>query len=154
MKKIEIPMTATRLLSVYFPSAVFKMILTPNRQPNQAHFMVPIQYNKIDIQRYLTALYNVKVVKVNTMIMNIKNDNTRQRSRTKKAIVTLQDNFELPEFKREFRQLNMQSYPLQPYYKNLKHPDRMFMPNKGKTKFLLRHIERIEKQPIQKLMKK
>lgn len=141
-------------LQVYFPSAIFKLLLTKNRKPDQAHFMVPLHFNKIDIKEYLSKLYNVECTKVNTLIMQIKDPSTKnKKKRYKKAIVTLNESVELPVWEKDWKQLDLQAYRLRSYIENYKHPSRMFMPHKGKTKYILREIEKIEKTSLTPLLK-
>ncbi|KAI9297205.1 hypothetical protein K502DRAFT_288278 [Neoconidiobolus thromboides FSU 785] len=71
--------------------------------PNQVAFRVPLKTSKLDIRDYLYNLYQVKAVDVRTMIYQgtmTRNRATRRRTRnasTKKAIVTLENEFQYPE---------------------------------------------------------
>ena len=145
-------MSSNRL--VYFPSAVFKMILSKNREPNQAHFMVPLHFNKVDIKEYLDKIYDVKCTQVNTMIMHVKLNNSKEKRRYKKAIITMKEEVDLPEFEKDFRKLDTSAYKMRSYFQNYNHPERMFMPHKGKTKFMMKQIEKIEKVPLVNLIQK
>eukprot|EP00835_Amoeboradix_gromovi_P006110 NODE_662_length_5423_cov_0.101991.p5 type:complete len:173 gc:universal NODE_662_length_5423_cov_0.101991:1813-2331(+) len=143
----------SKRLQVFFPSAIFRMILSRNRDPDQAHFMVPLHFNKYDIKEYLSKLYDIKVKAVNTMIMQVQDKSTNKKKRYKKAIVTLEEAVTLPEFDKEWNKMDVQAYTLRPYFKNYNNPQRMFVPNKGKSKFLLKQVEKIEKRPLMHLLR-
>jgi ribosomal protein L23 len=87
--------------NIYFPNIIFKCVRS-NLPPNQVAFRVPTNLNKIDIQNYLTNIYNVGVKDVRTMIYEsetIRNPNGPgrwKRGKYKKAIVTLEEEFNFP----------------------------------------------------------
>lgn len=90
-------------LKVYFPNIIFKAIPDSRLGKNQAAFRVPLNVNKLDIKDYLTHIYNVTVTDVRTAVLPGKvtvNRYTGQKernSRTKKAIVTMKEDFEYPK---------------------------------------------------------
>lgn len=92
----------SRVEKVYLPNIVFKMVRAPNLQPNQVAFRVPPSCNKFDIHSYLTNIYGVNVQEVRTMNYptvrkKMRNGQYKKvESAYKKAIVTLDENFEWP----------------------------------------------------------
>ncbi|KAJ1836635.1 mitochondrial 54S ribosomal protein YmL41 [Coemansia sp. RSA 2706] len=89
-------------LRIYFPNIIFKIIPDARLGKNQAAFRVPLNINKLDIRDYLTHIYNVTVTDVRTAVLPGKlfvNRYTGQKertSRTKKAIVTMKEEFAYP----------------------------------------------------------
>ncbi|OMH79685.1 54S ribosomal protein L23, mitochondrial [Zancudomyces culisetae] len=87
---------------VHFPNLIFTIIRDNKLAPNQAAFKVPLNVNKFDIRDYLTHLYNVKVTDVRTLVLpgrTIIDKKTGQKTltkRVKKAVVTLDKDFEYP----------------------------------------------------------
>ncbi|OZJ03721.1 hypothetical protein BZG36_04154 [Bifiguratus adelaidae] len=84
------------LKKVYLPNIIFKMVRTPNLQPNQVAFRVPPNVNKLDITSYLTNIYNVTVKDVRTMnyptvVKRRTGREVKKSSAYKKAIVTVSD---------------------------------------------------------------
>ncbi|GAB5587446.1 mitochondrial 54S ribosomal protein YmL41 [Umbelopsis nana] len=90
------------LNKVYLPNLIFKMVRSPNLQPNQVAFRVPPKCNKFDIHSYLTNIYNVNVQEVRTMnyatrIKRRKDGRvTGREAAYKKAIVTIDEPFAYP----------------------------------------------------------
>ncbi|KAJ2805531.1 mitochondrial 54S ribosomal protein YmL41 [Coemansia guatemalensis] len=88
---------------IYFPNIVFKIIPDARLSKNQAAFRVPLNINKLDIKDYLTHIYNVTVTDVRTtvfpgkLVLNRRTGVKERQSRTKKAIVTIKEEFEYPE---------------------------------------------------------
>jgi ribosomal protein L23 len=92
------------LKKVYFPNIVFKLTRDPKLPPNQVAFRVPPRLNKLDIRDYLTNIYNINVVNVRTMNYQTYRSQTLgsielkpKKSKYKKAIVTLSEEFKLPD---------------------------------------------------------
>jgi len=92
------------LKKVYFPNIVFKLTRDPKLPPNQVAFRVPPRLNKFDIRDYLTNIYNLDVVNVRTMNYQTYRSETigsvemrKKKSKYKKAIVTLSEEFKLPD---------------------------------------------------------
>ncbi|KAJ1728548.1 mitochondrial 54S ribosomal protein YmL41 [Coemansia biformis] len=89
-------------LKIYFPNIVFKIIPDTRLARNQAAFRVPLNINKLDIKDYLTHIYNVTVMDVRTVVfpgklaLNRFTGQKERRSRTKKAIVTMKEEFQYP----------------------------------------------------------
>ncbi|CAM0140296.1 mitochondrial 54S ribosomal protein YmL41 [Umbelopsis sp. WA50703] len=90
------------LNKVYLPNIIFKMVRSPNLQPNQVAFRVPPKCNKFDIHSYLTNIYDVNVQEVRTMnyatrIKRRKDGRvTGREAAYKKAIVTIDEPFNWP----------------------------------------------------------
>ncbi|CDH60358.1 hypothetical protein RO3G_14831 [Lichtheimia corymbifera JMRC:FSU:9682] len=90
------------LKKVYLPNIVFKMVRSPNLQPNQVAFRVPPSCNKFDIHSYLTNIYGVNVQEVRTMNYATVHKKTRtgqtevKQPAYKKAIVTIDEPFTYP----------------------------------------------------------
>ncbi|KAJ2082923.1 mitochondrial 54S ribosomal protein YmL41 [Coemansia sp. RSA 988] len=88
---------------IYFPNIVFKIIPDTRLSKNQAAFRVPLNINKLDIKDYLTHIYNVTVTDVRTtvfpgkLVLNRRTGVKERQSRTKKAIVTIKEEFEYPK---------------------------------------------------------
>ncbi|KAJ2785452.1 mitochondrial 54S ribosomal protein YmL41 [Coemansia javaensis] len=87
---------------VYFPNVVFKITPDARLGRNQAAFRVPLNINKLDIKDYLTHIYNVTVTDVRTVVfpgklyLNRFTGQKERTSRTKKAIVTMKEEFKYP----------------------------------------------------------
>ncbi|KAI7857962.1 ribosomal protein L23/L15e core domain-containing protein [Circinella umbellata] len=90
------------LNKVYLPNIVFKMVRSPNLQPNQVAFRVPPSCNKFDIHSYLTNIYGVNVQEVRTMNYPTVHKKSRtgkvevSQAAYKKAIVTIDEQFNWP----------------------------------------------------------
>ncbi|KAJ2339068.1 mitochondrial 54S ribosomal protein YmL41 [Coemansia erecta] len=90
-------------LKIYFPNIVFKIIPDARLNKYQAAFRIPLNLNKLDVRDYLTHIYNVTVTDVRTAVLPGKLTNNRytgrreRTSRTKKAIVTMKEEFHYPE---------------------------------------------------------
>ncbi|KAJ1938417.1 mitochondrial 54S ribosomal protein YmL41, partial [Linderina macrospora] len=88
---------------VYFPNLVFKIIPDARLGKSQAAFRIPLNVNKLDVKDYLSHMYNVTVTDVRTAVLPGKwtvNRFTGQKertARTKKAIVTIKEDFEYPK---------------------------------------------------------
>eukprot|EP00743_Colponemidia_sp_Colp-15_P005481 GILK01005894.1.p1 GENE.GILK01005894.1~~GILK01005894.1.p1 ORF type:complete len:110 (+),score=9.48 GILK01005894.1:64-393(+) len=86
-------------LQVKFVNAFFTLVRSgKDYGPNKVVFKVPMTYTKPEIKQYLESIYNLKVLRVNTIIKEgeIKRSVTRgsqgQRYRqpdSKKAVITL-----------------------------------------------------------------
>ncbi|KAJ2851745.1 mitochondrial 54S ribosomal protein YmL41 [Coemansia brasiliensis] len=87
---------------IYFPNIIFKIIPDPRLSKNQAAFRVPLNVNKFDIRDYLTNIYNVTVTDVRTAVLpgkwklNHYTGRKERTARTKKAIVTMKEEFTYP----------------------------------------------------------
>ncbi len=85
---------------LFFPNITCS-ILRASLPPHQALFKFPLHLNKIDIARYLTALYNVTVLDVKTAIIqgktipNGRGQNVKAGD-WKRALVTTKEDFEWP----------------------------------------------------------
>ncbi|KAI7871613.1 ribosomal protein L23-domain-containing protein [Spinellus fusiger] len=102
---------------VYLPNIIFRLVRSPNLQPNQAAFRVPPSCNKFDIHSYLTNIYGVNITEVRTMnyATAYKKGRTGKvavsSTAYKKAIVTLDEVFTYPkddtDFNLESKQLKV-----------------------------------------------
>ncbi|OLY85466.1 54S ribosomal protein L23, mitochondrial [Smittium mucronatum] len=78
------------------------IVRDPKLAPNQAAFKVPLHVNKFDIKDYLTNLYKVTVTDVRTVVLpgrpkvDARSGLKILDKRTKKAIVTLSEDFVYP----------------------------------------------------------
>eukprot|EP00834_Sanchytrium_tribonematis_P003347 NODE_126_length_17250_cov_2.558743.p14 type:complete len:151 gc:universal NODE_126_length_17250_cov_2.558743:12226-11774(-) len=139
---------------VFFPSAIFRLVLNSTKAKNEAQFMVPLHFNKLDIKDYLKQIYEIDCLKVNTMIMHINKDRSRRdRKRYKKAIVTLTEDIDLPSFTPDIKHTDIQAYEMRPFFENFRHPSRMFFPYKGRNKFVVRQVESMTKKKLLPLLK-
>ena len=53
---------------VYLPSFTVTLIRTPNLPPTMASFIVPLNFNKLDLKDYLYHVYNVPVISIRSYI--------------------------------------------------------------------------------------
>ncbi|KAJ2755415.1 mitochondrial 54S ribosomal protein YmL41 [Coemansia nantahalensis] len=89
-------------VKIYFPNIVFKIIPDARLSKYQAAFRVPLNINKLDIKDYLTHIYSVTVTDVRTVVfpgklaLNRFTGRKERSSRTKKAIVTMKEEFRYP----------------------------------------------------------
>ena len=77
------------------------MLRPLQKKPNEAVFKVSSMLNKLDIKQYLEKIYGLDVLKVNTMnylgkVKRVGRSSFR-RSGWKKAIVTLDHEWQYPE---------------------------------------------------------
>ncbi|PVU90654.1 hypothetical protein BB559_000992 [Furculomyces boomerangus] len=88
---------------VYFPNLIFTIVRDSKIGSNQAAFKVPLHVNKFDIKDYLTNIYKVNVTDVRTVVLpgrptvDIRTGLRILTKRTKKAIVTLSEEFKYPD---------------------------------------------------------
>lgn len=93
--------TTTRRIKL--PNATFKMMKPGKEVPkNVVVFRVPLDYNKKQIENYLTEIYQVEVLKVNTLIQLGKMRSNEfgmhyKRPDFKKAYVAIKGEFRYPD---------------------------------------------------------
>ncbi|OMJ29111.1 54S ribosomal protein L23, mitochondrial [Smittium culicis] len=112
---------------VYFPNLILTLVRDSKLAPNQAAFKVPLHVNKFDIKDYLTNLYKVNVTDVRTVVLpgrpklDVRSGLKVLDKRTKKAIVTLSEDFNYPEAPDMSKFGEMQSKFTQIKFKNRLH---------------------------------